>query len=311
MKLMRLCAVAGAVIFASISAANAQPKNLPTPDIATQGALQQGRDRDIMMDNDRVAADLSNSAPPRDRRGRLLNPAQVKNNAKDVVKAAGLPCEMVDAALLGVTNDRQDLYEIACKTGPGYILASGGETPALDCLVLATQAEDLKASGQTPPPSATCRLKANQNLPAIYGSYAREAGVNCEVDKGALRGLDAYEISCAKTDGFIIVKTAGSWNTMPCWKLASAPDGGVKCNYFDASKAAAAWKQILDGTPASACVVEESREIGVDSKQLVVYELKCAGSEGFFARVKDDAKAESTHACSAPEADSLGGCSLS
>lgn len=312
MNLIKCCAMAVVAVVASASVAHAQPKNLPPPNPATQGAIQGDRDRAARMDDERVSRDLSELPAPRDHRGRLLNPGQVINNARDVVKKAGLPCQVTQAALLGVTRDKEDLYEVACQTGPGYILASGGETPTYDCLVLGEQAERMTAEGQKPPPTSTCRLKANQNTLAIITGFAHEAGISCQVDEGSLRGVNAYEVGCANADGYIIEhKPDGSWKNSPCWFLASAPPGNVTCRYSTAAESASAWTNILSGTAAASCTVEKSRQIGIDSQQLTVYEVKCAGSPGFLARVNGSNKAEQVFACSAPEASSLGGgCTL-
>jgi hypothetical protein len=299
MTLLRLCIVGALAIASSLSVSNAQ----------TPGAMQQQRDRMATMDRDRVGNDLS-SMMPTDRRGRKLNPSQVLTAAKAGAKTAGISCEVVEGALLGVTNDRNDLFEVACKNGPGYIFTSPGKTEPLNCLILAAQAERMKADGNEPPPNATCGLKGNQNTTAIFAGYAREAGVPCQVDAGVVLGVNAYEIGCTNADGYIIErKEGGAWTKAPCWRMAASNDAA--CRLSTAAESNSAWTEILAGTDASACTAEKARQVGVDSEGLLVYEVKCSGGAGFMTRVNETGKAVRVHACSDPATASIaGGCML-
>ncbi len=161
MKILGVLAIA-TIIAASASAAYAQPTG--GGQIATPGALQQQMDRMAIMDRDRVADDLSNMAVM-DRRGRKLNPGQVLNAAKSAASASGLSCKVTEAMLHGVTHENNDLWEVACEAGPGYIITSPGKTQPIDCSVIAAQAAQMKADGLTPPPGSTCSLKGNQPKP--------------------------------------------------------------------------------------------------------------------------------------------------
>ncbi len=300
MALFRCLAAAAIFVIASASAAQAQ----------TPGSRQQDRDRMALIDSDRVNNELSDGIQPRDRRGRLLNPGQILAAAKSAAAAANLPCQVTEAALLGVTGNNDDLFEVACQTGPGYLITAPGLTQPFDCLVLADQAERMKADGLQPPPRSTCKLKGNQNGVAVIAGYAREAGVPCQVDAGAALGNDAYEAGCANADGFVIERKAdGAWGKTPCWRLAAVQ--GLGCRYSTAAESNSAWTDILAGTEASVCSVEKTRQIGVDSSQLAVFEVKCSGAPGYLARVNAASKAERVHACSDPATAAIaGGCVL-
>lgn len=165
---MKTLTVAAVAIAASVSAFAAHAQRAAPPpgmaEVSTPGAQQQMRDRMVTLDNNRIANDLSNMAVT-DRRGRKLNPGQVLNAAKTAASANGLSCKVTEAALRGVTNDNNDLWEVACDTGPGYVITSPGKTQPIDCSVVAAQIAQMKADGLTPPPGSACALKGNQPKP--------------------------------------------------------------------------------------------------------------------------------------------------
>ncbi len=205
---LRRLAVAAATLITSISVAHAQ----------TPRAMQQQRDRMATMDRDRVANDLIGAnSQVLDRRGCKLSSGQVLSAAKTAAAASSLPCQVTEAALLGVTTERNDLFEIACQSGPRYLVISPGKSDPVDCLLLADEAERAKAAGQQVQPNATCALKGDKNTVAIFAGHARAAGVPCTVDAGTLLNPDAYEISCANADGYIIERAdGGAWTKAPC-----------------------------------------------------------------------------------------------
>ena len=180
--------------------------------------MQQQRDRMATMDRDRVANDLIGAnSQVLDRRGCKLSSGQVLSAAKTAAAASSLPCQVTEAALLGVTTERNDLFEIACQSGPRYLVISPGKSDPVDCLLLADEAERAKAAGQQVQPNATCALKGDKNTVAIFAGHARAAGVPCTVDAGTLLNPDAYEIGCANADGYIIERAdGGAWTKAPC-----------------------------------------------------------------------------------------------
>jgi len=313
MKLLTAFAVAAATLLTAIPAAHAQSEagreflgQFSTPGATNRhvGDLRTNNDRD------RIAQELSGNYQPRDRRGRTLNPGLVMSGAKDAVKTNGLNCDVNEAALRGVTKENNDLWEVACKTGVGYMITSPGKSDPFDCTVLAAQAEQAKADGVTLPGTATCALKANQVAAVNYASYATSAGIPCTVDGGLTLGGNAYEIGCANSDGYIIEQKDGGWSKVACWRRAASTDGA--CKLSTAAESNAAWKTVLAGTDAASCNVEKSRQIGVDGQKRVIYEVKCASAPGYLARVNADAKAEMLHACADPATAGIGGgCKLS
>ena len=310
MKLLALAAVATATLLSIVPAADAQRTRGDTTGFSTPaGVGRQAGDIRTNVDRDRLANELSGNFEVRDRRDRLLNPGQVMNAAKAAVTTNGLSCNVTEAALRGVTQDNNDLWEVACQSGPGYMITSPGKSAPFDCTVLASQAAQAKADGVEVPAIAQCILKANQTTTATYAGYATAAGVPCTVDAGLPLGPNAYEIGCANADGYVIERKDTAWTKAPCWRMAASTDGSCKLSTLAESNAA--WKDILAGTDAASCGVEKTRQVGVDSQKLVIYEVKCAGNTGYLARVNATAKAEKLHACSDPATAGIGGgCQL-
>lgn len=131
----------------------------------TAGSAQQQMDRASGMDRDRMAGELSGAYEVRDRRGRTLSAGQVTQGAKAAVTTNGLTCDVIESALRGVTNSRNDLWEVACAGGTGFMIASPKKEEIYDCSALAAQAKQAEAAGQQVPAIAVCVLKANQPKP--------------------------------------------------------------------------------------------------------------------------------------------------
>lgn len=166
MKILRFIVVA-ATIFGTASVAHAQTRRGDSTGFSSPSGvgLQHGDVR-ANVDRDRIANELSGNFEVRDRRGRLLNPGQILNGAKSAASASGLSaCKVTEASLRGVTDDNNDLWEVACETGPGYVITSPGKSAPVDCSVVATQIAQMKADGLTPPPGSACGLKGNQPKP--------------------------------------------------------------------------------------------------------------------------------------------------
>ena len=312
MKVLKFIALAAVALTAPMGAAHAQfnQKAGGGPMQVTPGTGQNMGDRASNYDTNRMESELTGAyASVVDRRGRKLNSGQVMNAAKAAATASGLSCNVTEAALRGVTPDKNDLWEVACQNGPGYMITSPGKSTPYDCVALETNAAQAKAAGVELPPNSTCGLKSNQTTTATYASYATAAGVPCTVDAGATLGVDAYEIGCTNVDGYVIQRKDTAWSKVPCWRMAASTDGS--CKLSTAVESNAAWKDVLAGTDAASCNVEKTRQVGIDGQKLVIYEVKCAGNTGYLARVNASGKAEKLHACADPATAGIGGgCTL-
>lgn len=231
--------------------------------------------------------------------------------AQAVLTAANVSCQVSEATLLGVTAEQHSTYEAVCAEGPGYLVVSSTPPQAFNCLELAGQAETSRLRDPTADVGQQCTLPVNLNPVPVLSAYARAAGVDCTVDEGAAIGKSTagnviYEIGCAGRDGYWLENTDGAWQAIPCWDLALQQD---TCRYSTAAETLGAWRTVLAGTAAADCDVQQARRVGRDAQGLTVYEVKCGGGNGFFARIGARFTAERVHNC-IEAATIAGGCTL-
>lgn len=255
----------------------------------TPGAIQQQADHRAIMESDRMERELTpGSFQARDRRGRQLTPPQVAEAAGAAVTAAGLTCEVTESALLGTTHDNNDLFEVACERGTGYILTSATPPQTFECVVLAAQADEIRAQGGELAPNSVCRLPGNQGAAGAIATFAAEAGLSCRVDAGKALGFTpegnaVYEVGCAGEDGYHIERTAEGWRTMDCLQAMAI---NLTCEYTTVAEQAAAFKPLLAGTALDICDPAQLHLLGQNASGRFI-EVKCTSGEGFVARVKD------------------------
>jgi len=214
---------------------------------------------------------------------------QVKASAQGVATAAGLPCQVTEATLLGKTDDNNDLYEVACDGGVGYLLQSSTPPQSFDCLLLANQADRVRAQGGEVAAGSTCALPANQNGLTVLAGYARDAGVPCAADAGKVVGKTAegnvvYEIGCAGADGWHIERTAQGWNKTDCLQVMST---NLTCEFTTTEEQVAGFKPLLAGTDIDDCDAQRIHLLGQNDNGRFI-EVKCASGEGYVARLKNN-----------------------
>jgi hypothetical protein len=239
----------------------------------------------------------------RDRERSEMRDAAAGQPTKEMVMAEVTPlaaaaapsCQPTDAALLGAREDGVRLYEIACATGPGYVIEAAAEgSKAHDCVlqwsfgVLAREADPAANVG------LQCALPGNQNPTQVIAGYGRELGLNCEVDQAVATAVDVYEIGCAGRDGWRLEKSAAGWLSTECWQFALRTDG--TCRYTSREESAAEWPKLVAGSDAAACQIEDVAWMGDNAERGSFYELKCSSGEGVIVRFKDGA-AQQTYSC--------------
>lgn len=292
MTLSRLLAVAAAALIMSTSAVHQAQAQTP-------GAQQQERDRRSTADGERVRGELQpgGGRQATNRRGRQPTEQQIAVDAQAAATAAGLTCQVNESALLGTTNDNNDLYEVACAGGTGFILTTGTSPQTFDCLLLAAQADRIRADGGEVPAGSVCALPGNQDNLSIVAAYAREAGVPCQVDAGTAIGTTpegnvVYEIGCAGVDGYHIEKLAQGWKKTDCLQVMST---NLTCQFTTTQEQVDGFKPLLVDTAIDDCDAERIHLLGQNDNGRFV-EIKCASGEGYVARVKNDA-IEQVYAC--------------
>lgn len=168
------------------------------------------------------------------------NPPQI-SEAKRLVGAMKLNCDLVDAALLGRTKDRSSgapvevtTYEVACRDDFGWIIttrADGGGT-AFDCLALMTSA---KAAGKGWNTNAVCLLGANASSIPGLRALAKKIGAPCQVEAGTFMGqggappIARYELLCQEGGYIVDNPTPGSTAAFQSFPCAAAKTAGVTC----------------------------------------------------------------------------------
>lgn len=311
MTLLRLIAVAAATLIASapiLAEAHASPQER-REEMRGSGAYRQSGDRRATEDQARMRRDLQPNATRRDRRGREQTPEQIAAGAQAAATAAGLACQVTGSALLGATDDNADLYEVSCANGSGYILTSATPPQTFDCLVLAAQADQVRASGGEVAANSVCSLPGNQNAVGAIANYARDAGVTCQVDAGAALGATpegnlVYEVGCAGADGYHIERTAQGWNKTDCLQIMGSQ---MTCRFTTPEEQAAGFKPLLVGSAIDDCDAQQIRMLAQNDTGRFI-EIKCAAGDGYVAQVKDNV-INQVYPCSRAQRIG-GGCTL-
>lgn len=113
--------------------------------------------------------------------------AVAKADSTKIVGDMGLPCEVTDAERIGhghVTDGGRiiepKVYEVACKSGTGYLLESGGQRPiATSCFAAdATHTAELAEGRKS---DLHCQLPANKGIKAMAGALMAAVGSPCVV----------------------------------------------------------------------------------------------------------------------------------
>ncbi len=238
-------------------------------------------------------------------------PEENKAAAQAIVTAAGAPCQVTEATLLGVNVEQNSAYEAACAAGPGYILITSTPPQAIDCVVLAGQADLDRSRDPAADVGVQCKLPVNMDVARVVGAYAQEAGIACTVDQGASIGKSSagnfiYEVGCNGADGFWLEKKPEGWEKTTCLQIITQ---SAACKFTQPAEQAATVKTMLAGNPASAaCDVTEARYMGANANGSF-FEAKCAAGNGLIARLDTQQAVQQVYPC-AEAARIGGGCKL-
>ncbi|HYD29023.1 hypothetical protein [Brevundimonas sp.] len=310
-----LALIGGAMALALLSTQPVMAQETPSDGGRTESDRASGAIRGERVLPGRIGGDRSRNSR-RDRREQeqerpaAPTPEENKAAAQALLTAAGVNCQVSEAAVLGVTAEQHTTYEATCASGPGYLAVGSTPPQTFNCLELAGQAETNRLRDPAADVGQQCTLPANQNIVPIIAAYAREAGIDCTVDRGAaigrLEGRLVYEVGCTDADGYQIEQAPTGWVKNPCW--ARTLDNAA-CRYTTPEENLKAWKAVLAGTEAATCDVQQARKVGIDAQGLQVYEVKCGAGDGYFARIGETFTAQRVHAC-ATAAHIAGGCTL-
>jgi hypothetical protein len=236
--------------------------------------------------------------------------------APAVVQAAGLPCQVTDARLVGkVGADKkkgtpaQTFYEVACQGGMGFLLQAneGGPTTSYSCIEA-----DFPPDGSKP--SAPCMLPGNMNPLAALQPALQKAGVQCLPEKargvGQTKTSTYMEVACQGGTGFIMVTSAPFDASKPvqaqnCLMYDEA-ETNIKCTLTDK----AARLAVVDKYAQTAsCAVKDRRFVGMSKDNSTFYEASCQDGKGYIFKTDGSGALKETYECS-KATQILGGCTL-
>ncbi len=141
------------------------------------------------------------------------------------------------------------------------------------------------------------RIAANRDPGPVIAPLAREAGIVCRVDDGALRGRTPaggtlYEVGCAGEDGFWLEQAATGWTVTACLKVAAS---GGDCRFTTRAEQAATVQGWLAsgeaGREAAGCDVARTTFMGEgmqDQAGTEVYGVGCRSGGGWLVRTASE-----------------------
>jgi hypothetical protein len=233
--------------------------------------------------------------------------------APAVVQAAGIPCQVSDARLIGEDKKAKSKYfEVACGPGAmGFVLQSpAGGTPTAFTCVEANTGRDGK------PPTAPCLLPANADPKPAVQAMIQKANVSCLPER--VRGIgqspeSAYmEVACQGGVGYVVIAKLPFNSTVAptvqnCLMYDEA-DSNIKCTLSDQAARLAIVDQIA-AKAANGCAVKERRFAGMSKDGGSYYEAACQDGKGYMYKVASADSAVTATECSKAE-QLLGGCKL-
>lgn len=295
--------------------------------IAASPALAQGyspQEAQAQQPSDRVTREIEESAQGRSRstsdsrirRGRgaqqpaAPTPEANMAAAQAIATSTGIGCQVTEATFLGQTSERARSYEAACATGPGFILVGGNAPQAIDCVLLAGQAEIDRARDPAAEQGRQCVLPQNTDILRVVAAYAAEAGIPCTVDQGASIGRASsgnlvYEVGCSGADGYWLERAENAWTKTECSVITTR---NATCRFSTPAEAAATLKTRFAGSEAAACDVAEGRYMGANANGSF-YEAKCGAGNGVIVRFDPAFAVQQVYACEVAQRVG-GGCRL-
>ncbi|MFC5345487.1 hypothetical protein ACETK8_07060 [Brevundimonas staleyi] len=313
MFIKTLAAIGGAAmlamaIAAPVSAQDAGGGNLGSANSDPTTANQAQRGAGTRLQREERQPRQSRQA--RQQAPALPTPEEAIVAAQAVATSASVPCQVTLANYLGTTPDGAHSYEATCATGPGYILMASTPPVAVDCVLLAGQAEVDRARDPAADVGTQCVIPQNTDVLRVISAYATEAGVRCTVDQGASIGKSSegnliYEVGCSGADGFWIEKAADGWKTTEC---AIVTTQNATCRYSTAAEAAATLKTRIAGSEAAPCDVTEGRYMGANANGSF-FEAKCSAGNGVIVRFNPEYAVQQVYPCETAQRIG-GGCRL-
>jgi hypothetical protein len=234
--------------------------------------------------------------------------------APAVLTAAGLPCQLSDARLIGEDKkSKKSYYEVACGSGSmGYVLEApeGGAPTAYSCI----EANTPPAPGQ--PPSAPCMLTGNANPKALLGPMMKAGGVDCVPKEargiGQTKSNTYMEVACESGSGYILLASVPFDSAKPVQSqnclMYDEAETNIKCTITDkASRLAVVDKYVAAAN--NGCALKDKRFVGLSKDGSTFYEASCQDGKGYIYKADNAGSLKETYDC-AKATQILGGCEL-
>ncbi|WP_303829177.1 hypothetical protein [Asticcacaulis taihuensis] len=250
-----------------------------------------------------------------------IDPAVQAKSMADIpaiIALAKIDCDPVDAYLMGPTEFAKDdgtkvkgqLYEVACKTGPGFIITSISPTEVGQAFTCSLAAK-LQA---TRPDSILCVLPENKPHYAWLTPIVQPYLPGCQISDARVIGststeplIDRYEVGCGAQAGGIIDYAQLGAKAPTEFKSCLVVDGTSSACQFTTKEQTMAVLKPVAAAADKDCQVNNVRFVGVNKENDgMFYEFGCANKPGFIALTKLDNTFERSITCAS--AAGLGGC---
>lgn len=196
--------------------------------------------------------------------------------ADKMAAGIGKPCTVKDRRYVGMSQQHEVLFEVACQEGKGYILiqaTTGALSKSVDCVN-----------------SDLCQLTdartAKTEQAGLYTRLARKAGFACDVTSYApfpasAAATDVVELTCGnRPDGGVGVFTATGGNVYDC---GHSELEGYRCSMTKPEQAFASLTADLKALGKDSCSVSAARSVGVTADKHGFTEVACAdGLQGYM-----------------------------
>lgn len=260
--------------------------------------------------------DRSNEESGRNRRNRNSQPApptpeEIAAAAQVMATAAAPGCQVTSATLLGQTEEQFLTYEAACASGPGYILIGSTPPRAIDCVLLAGQADIERSRDPAAEVGTQCLIPQNTDVVRVVSAYAAEAGITCTIDQAASIGKSReenliYEVGCNGVDGAWIERLPTGWKLTECVQVVS--QNGA-CRFSTVSEQNATLKaRFASSAEAAVCDPTQARYMGANANGSF-FEAKCAAGNGVIVRFDTRFAVQQVYPCEVAQRIG-GGCTL-
>jgi len=238
---------------------------------------------------------IMTSAPPRMDKEVTVNPCVMYDPASNVackltdraaqlavadklIVAAGKPCTVKDRRYVGMTQQHEILFELACNEGKGYVVVqatNGSLARSFDCTT-----------------SDLCELtdtrSARTEQAGLYTQLAQKAGFNCDVATYApfppnANNDDIVEMTCKnRQDGAVGVFPVRG-GTAVIYDCAHAELAGYRCTKTDPLLSYGRLTDDLKTLGKTTCAVSKARAVGVTADKRGFIEVACAdGGQGYM-----------------------------